>query len=1116
MAAYQSKYHVAINAQGYILARNRTGKTYYQKKVAPVFVNKFGSGDVSYRDSTFWQFWASTNWRNGAKQLRVDDGGKYWKSSDINVTQLEEISLSRKLTSVGQTASGVKVNALAPWRTAQSWWNNNYAYRKQLTVTAAAAAQVPAGHPIKITEDTAALQTAGKVLANRNDWQVIYFNGSAWVQLKRDYVDTTSTWFGAQNAIAAGASDTSYYVYYGYSGEGTSPQPTTEADWNGIYGMYGTTPDSNSKAIFHFREGSGTAVNDDTTNANNATATGSPTWGTSGGKFGRYLTFDRVDDYLDAGASADLDLGSFTLEAWVYRNTSSALEEGVIVKPNSAGTDIEYSLYVKDGKVAARHIHVGGFLSGTTTLAISTWYHIAATYDGSNLRVYVNGALENTSAESTPTSSSTGLKIGKAENAASSSGFNGRITQARVSNTARTSFPYVLATEPSTSSGSETTTQPSQSSADLYAGCSDGKIYKWDGTTTWTEQFDIRKITWYDTVADKDNDTGHVGDEAGTERAQAQSFQIGSIAQTIKGIGVYLKKTTGTPGDITVRIETNNAGVPSGTLASASLTGTIPAFTTSTYAFVSLDFATAASLSASTTYWLVLKTAAAGNDNHYTWGLDASSPTYSSGERAHSSDGGSTWTAQPASDFLFQIKGETASVNDFLVSSVGGTLKLLVATGDITSQTNGNARLYSYNGTTWALEKIFNTTTESQITKLAEFNSKLYAGVGPQGRVFEGTSPTSWTLSKDIDVPQKPGYIYAMKEYNGRLYVGGGSPELLPTNHYSGFWYVFDGTTWTSLYPFDFTTLRSFEFYDAFLFGTTYHGHIYVYDTATLNPLFNFKDGFDLTVSILNSQLFDDKIYFLLYPQENTNETDVGVWLFDRHGLSLAHTVSGVTGFRCATVANNILFFGTGDSGYIYKLDTSNYAATGYVQTSYFDANLPSISKLYNSVIVQHDPLNAGESVVVYYKFKESESWTTLGTSNTVAATTKTMAFSAGVVGNKISLKVELNTSNPATTPKVKEVVLQYKINPTRKWLWNMRIQAKTLQGLLDRTRDTLTADQIRSAIETAQNSQALVTFVDVDGTSYSALFDSLDADSWVINQGDTNEDTIQITLLEA
>ena len=115
MAYSSSKHHVGINGEGYIVSA-RGGKRYYQKKRAPTFVNKFGGGDSSYRDASFWQFFVQTNWRNGSKQLKFDDAGKFWKSSNVDTTILEQLTLSRELTSAGQLAAGTKVNTIASWR----------------------------------------------------------------------------------------------------------------------------------------------------------------------------------------------------------------------------------------------------------------------------------------------------------------------------------------------------------------------------------------------------------------------------------------------------------------------------------------------------------------------------------------------------------------------------------------------------------------------------------------------------------------------------------------------------------------------------------------------------------------------------------------------------------------------------------------------------------------------------------------------------------------------------------------------------------------------------------------------------------------------------------------
>ena len=455
-----------------------------------------------------------------------------------------------------------------------------------------------------------------------------------------------------------------------------------------------------------------------------------------------------------------------------------------------------------------------------------------------------------------------------------------------------------------------------------------------------------------------------------------------------------------------------------------------------------------------------------------------------------------------------------------LVTSVGGTQKLYLGTGDPVGQTNGDARLYSFDGNTWALAKTFATSTEAMINSMAEYapttTVKVYLGIGPQAKIYETEDFSTFTLSKDINTPQNPGYVYALKEYNFTLFGAGGRPEFLPSQHYNGFVYTYDTTQWRSLYPFDFTVVRSLEFYDAYLFMGTYHGHVYVYDTSSLNPIFNFEDQYNYQVQIMAMKYFDDKLYFALYPQENSNETNVGLWIFDRRGMSLAHTIAGVTGYRCFTVVNGMLMVGTGDDGYVYKLDPNTYATQGWYQSSYFDANLPSIEKLYNSVTVKHDPLLAGQSIVVYYKFKEGDDWTELGTSDTVDAIEETFSLTTGTYSKKITLKIELNTSDTSASPKLTEVVLQYSLYPTRKWQWIMRLLAKKGLMLLDKTAESRTATQIRTDLEGLMGTQQLYEFVDIDGTTYTVLVNDIDQNSWVVNPDDVNEDEIVLSLLEA
>lgn len=1113
MAWLDGKYSIKINGEGYLVS-HRSGKHYYQKKIAPQFVNKFGSGDSSYRDATFWQFWVQSNWRNGAKQLKFDDAGKYWKSSNLDVGELERLQLSHKLVSIGQTAAGETINDISSWRSSQSWWNSNYGYRKQLTVTAPSAQAATVGYPIVVTEDTAALQTASKVRSDRNDWRVLYWNGSSWVDLSRDYLSTAKTVFALQAAIPAGATDTNYYLYYGYAAESTNKQPTTDAEWNAVYGMYGTTFDANTLAVYHFDNGSGTTVTD-RDGAYDVTASGM-TWGTDG-RISRYGNFSGSGDYA-SNTSTDFNLGSFTYECLYYTGSAVGGTQ-MIVNRVTSGDSRQTYFNVKDGKLELGWDGASsGSLIGGTTLSASTWYWVGASYDGSTARLFLNGTQDGSKSDSggVVTQPSATLWVGK-KTTGGGDETNGRIAHLRISNAGRSAFPHHLATDPTVLTGSEITTQPPSSSFTAYIAASSGKIYTWDGNTTLTEVYDTSRILSFDSVSGGDTDY-QVGDLSGTEYARAMGFQLSAeqAKSKMSGLSMYLKKNAGTPGDITVRIETNSAGVPSGTLADASATGTIVAFTTSAYGWVNVTFPAAFSLSATTTYWIVLKTAAASNDNNYAWLADGSSPAYASGNMASSNDGGSTWTAIPGSDAYFRVLGNSTSANTMLVTQVGGTQKMLIGTGKISSQENGDARIYSFDGTSFSLDKVFNTATESQVLSLAEYNSKVYAGVGVQARVYETSNLSTWTLSKDISVPQNPGYIYTMKEYNSRLIVGGGSPEFLPGAYYNGFSWTYDSTTWYMLYSFDFTVIKSMEFYDSFLFLGTYGGQLFVYDTSSLNPLFNFKFDYGFKQSISDMKYYDDKLYVALYPQEGSGDTNSSIWVFDRHGLSSAHSVSGVTGYTCMEQVNNQLLVGTGTDGMVYKVDVTTYAPSGTMQTSYFDANLPSIDKLWNQVVIKHDPLPAGTSVSVSYRFKEEDGWTSLGTSSVIGSTEKTLSIPASVLSKKISLLVTLETTNSTATPVVTETVLRYTLMPERKWLWNLRVLAKKNLQLADGTLEPRTAAEIRQDLEDAQNSQGLVQFIDADGIEYTTLFTDVDQTSWVLNPADENEDELVVSLREA
>jgi phosphodiesterase/alkaline phosphatase D-like protein len=144
-------------------------------------------------------------------------------------------------------------------------------------------------------------------------------------------------------------------------------------------------------AAYSFGEGSGTTVTDLSGHGNNGTIANA-TWTTSG-KYGNALSFNGSTSIVTIVDSSSLHLTTaMTLEAWVYPTAISAGWRDVVYK----ATD-NYYLEATTTQGAGFPAAAGTFGSndvqayGTATLALNTWSHLAATYDGSTLRLYLNG-----------------------------------------------------------------------------------------------------------------------------------------------------------------------------------------------------------------------------------------------------------------------------------------------------------------------------------------------------------------------------------------------------------------------------------------------------------------------------------------------------------------------------------------------------------------------------------------------------------------------------------------------------------------------------------------------------------------------------------------------------
>lgn len=194
-------------------------------------------------------------------------------------------------------------------------------------------------------------------------------------------------------------------------------------------------------AAYSFSEGAGTTTADKSGNGYNlAKYVGSPTWTTSG-HTGDALVFTTTGDGYDITSNAMALTTAFTIMGWVYPTADPGGGESLLASYVVSGPDWPYGLEVFDynssGYPGCYYHLSGSTYPGTGASAkvpINAWTHLACTFDGTNIKFYVNGVLKSSvSAPGTITEGTGGRFVVGADNASDQS-FQGRIDDVRLYN----------------------------------------------------------------------------------------------------------------------------------------------------------------------------------------------------------------------------------------------------------------------------------------------------------------------------------------------------------------------------------------------------------------------------------------------------------------------------------------------------------------------------------------------------------------------------------------------------------------------------------------------------------------------------------------------------------
>lgn len=351
-------------------------------------------------------------------------------------------------------------------RPPESWWNNNYVGKRTLNIlNTMAGMALPSGYPVmyRVTGATAAeIYNASQSSPKCNDLRVIYNNTQELDTFRRRCdADGIEIWFRAQADIPAAAASTAYQLYFGNPIAGSPP--------GGVNYVLYPQWDTNTIGLWHANEGSGPLLMDHSGNAYHCTLDATTSWVSTGDRFMSALHFLSGTDGATAscGASALMNAQNFTFE-FFFRSTQSNLW-GRMAGQMGSGMQ-RWWLETIDNKV---NLHVwsdsgGGEVRATQSSVDGQWHHVAATVNGTVIRLYLDGVLQGeTNMPGAIKSNGAPLTIGSAEGGGRTFA---EITGVQFSNAVKTSFPHAayarVTSEPSVNAGA-VVNPPVAGSADL-------------------------------------------------------------------------------------------------------------------------------------------------------------------------------------------------------------------------------------------------------------------------------------------------------------------------------------------------------------------------------------------------------------------------------------------------------------------------------------------------------------------------------------------------------------------------------------------------------------------------------------------------------------------------
>jgi hypothetical protein len=149
-------------------------------------------------------------------------------------------------------------------------------------------------------------------------------------------------------------------------------------------------------AAWLFEEGAGNTAEDSSESGNDGAIEGGPSW--ADGVFGSALDFDGADDQVIVPDSASLELEHLTIAAWVYLR-SYPDDARIITQEVDGAPYSTYSLMMSGDGESKLEFRIAldndrKRIPSNADIPLEQWTHVAATYDGANAVLYIDGEID--------------------------------------------------------------------------------------------------------------------------------------------------------------------------------------------------------------------------------------------------------------------------------------------------------------------------------------------------------------------------------------------------------------------------------------------------------------------------------------------------------------------------------------------------------------------------------------------------------------------------------------------------------------------------------------------------------------------------------------------------